>query len=81
MKSASLAPFERVRKCQFHSESPGESGFFYGVQVLDKNGLDLVWIFAKIGPNIVWILILLVWNLALKYRMRWGYGVYKSKYL
>ena len=25
----SAAPFERVNQCQFHGESPGESGFFY----------------------------------------------------
>ena len=36
----SAAPFERVSQCQFHGESPGESGFFYRVRILDANGLD-----------------------------------------
>ena len=35
-----LAPFERVSQCQFHGESPGESGFFYWVRILDANGPD-----------------------------------------
>ena len=25
----SATPFERVSQCQFHGESPGQSGFFY----------------------------------------------------
>ena len=47
----SAAPFERVSQCQFHGESPGESGFFYWIRILDANGPDLVRIFEKIGPD------------------------------
>ena len=58
-----LAPFERVSQCQFQDESPGESGLFYLVRILEENCLGLVRIFEEIGGDLFWIFILLVWNL------------------
>ena len=58
-----LAPFERVSRRQLHIHSPGVSGFFYLVWILEENGWDLVWNVEKIGTNLVRIFILFVWNL------------------